>query len=314
MAKEEKSENKTESKKNVETTVSDNKKKCFIITPIGDENSDIRRKAEGLFEAIIKPVMSELGYEPILPHQMSNPGSITTQVIDKILNSDLVIANLTGLNPNVMYELAVRHAARKPIVCVVENGTKLPFDISQDRVIFYNDEFCRVETLKDEIRQMVESAAKMKIKDIDNPIYRSLHHKVIMEQLSSSEKNDQNVDISINRLLIEQLNRIEQQINSNTRYSKRAQDRSYSYLIINIMDNPKKIDIDEIASKIEIYLSLDQSCSVDVSPSRTYEKIRVRFLEIPPIPYSVLISHLNNYIHSNFESLIVGIEKRVFLM
>ena len=122
-------------KKKTEKQESAKQKSCFIITPIGDENSEIRRKADGLIEAIVKPVLENLGYVPIIPHTMTKPGSITTQVVEHILSSDMVIANLTGLNPNVMYELAVRHAVRKPIVCVVENGTKLPFDIAQDRVI-----------------------------------------------------------------------------------------------------------------------------------------------------------------------------------
>ena len=306
MATEEKSEKKTESKKSVETSVSEDNKKCFIITPIGDENSDIRRKTEGLFEAIIKPVMSELGYEAILPQQISNPGSITTQVIDRIISSDLVIANLTGLNPNVMYELAVRHAARKPIVCVVENGTKLPFDIQQDRVIFYNDEFCRVETLKKDLRQMVESAVKMKTKDIDNPIYRSLHNKVIMEQLSSSEKKDQNVDIT--RALVEKLNRIEDQINSNSRYNpRRTTERPYQYLIVNIIDNPDNINLTEIASSLDMYLT-ERGYKVDVTPSRVSERIRIRFFELP-LPSEEMALRLEHYIENSFKSLRVFILK-----
>ena len=100
-------------------------KKCFVITPIGNEGSDIRKKAEGVISAVIEPVMEELDYEAFIPHKMTNPGSITSQVIQHIIEDDLVIANLTGLNANVMYELAVRHAIRKPIVCIAENGTKL---------------------------------------------------------------------------------------------------------------------------------------------------------------------------------------------
>ena len=70
-----------------------------------------------------------------MPHHVNEPGSISTQIIDRILNADLVVADLTDHNPNVMYELAVRHAARKPVVQIIQKGQKLPFDISQQRTI-----------------------------------------------------------------------------------------------------------------------------------------------------------------------------------
>ncbi|MFT9245622.1 MAG: hypothetical protein ABF500_10290, partial [Liquorilactobacillus satsumensis] len=77
------------------------KRKCFVIMPIGEENSPVRKKSEGLLESVIKPVLSNLNIEPVVPSEMSKPGLITNQIIKEIVNDDLVIANLTGLNPNV---------------------------------------------------------------------------------------------------------------------------------------------------------------------------------------------------------------------
>ena len=104
------------------------KKKCFIITPIGDETEPIRRHIEGIIEAAIKPALGEK-YDIIVAHEISEPGSITKQVINEIYQDDLVIANLTGKNPNVMYELALRHAIAKPAIMIAEKGTALPSDI-----------------------------------------------------------------------------------------------------------------------------------------------------------------------------------------
>ena len=103
---------------------------CFIITPIGDDTSIIRRKTDGLINNVIRPVCEKLNFKAIPAHEIDKSGSITNQVIKLILDSKLVIANLTGLNPNVMYELAIRHAVGLPILCLAEKSTELPFDIT----------------------------------------------------------------------------------------------------------------------------------------------------------------------------------------
>ncbi len=154
-------------------------KHCFVITPIGDEPSAVRRATQGLLDVVIRPILEEQGFNVAAAHEISSSGSITNQIVEHLLRDDLVIANLTGLNPNVMYELAVRHAKRLPVVSIAEEGTKLPFDIAAERTIFYKNDIAGVQELEQKLRSMVEES----VKDAqpDNPIYRASKTALIKE-------------------------------------------------------------------------------------------------------------------------------------
>ena len=182
------------------------RKVCFVITPIGDDNTPIRKKTDGLLSNVIKPICRELNFDICVAHEIDNTGSITNQVIQKILDSDMVIANLTGLNANVMYELAIRHAVRKPVVCLAEIGTKLPFDINTERTIFYSDDMYGAEILKQDLKRKFQVAISED--DIDNPIYRVIKEKTIIKEI----KIDGGSDSKSILYLIEKLDRIERKI------------------------------------------------------------------------------------------------------
>jgi hypothetical protein len=229
-----------------------NGKKCFIITPIGAENSDVRRKAEGVINSVLKPILEGMDIEPIIPHRMADPGSITQQVLINILEDDLVIANLTGLNPNVMYELAVRHATGKPVVCIVERGTILPFDISSERTIFYTNDMEGVSELKIQLCNYIEKA--LMGNDYENPIYRANKNFKMREVVENGEGD------STLKYMLDRLDRLAGKIDLlSSRMSSSDDNRSLfkeisrlgkddsQYYVINFQNkfNKKKSDGDE---------------------------------------------------------------------
>jgi hypothetical protein len=134
----------------------DARRKCFVIAPIGDENSPTSIRSNKVMKFLIKPVVEELGFDPERGDEINKVGYITSEVIDRIITDDLVIADLTDLNPNVFYELAVRHAVRKPFVQLIDHTQALPFDVHGMRTILVDFDPEALERAKDQLRESIE--------------------------------------------------------------------------------------------------------------------------------------------------------------
>ena len=89
---------------------------CFVISPIDPRESPIRARADRMLKYVIEPAARECGYDPLRFDRISEPGMITRQVITQVIDAPMVVTDLTGHNPNVSYELAIRHAVGKPVV------------------------------------------------------------------------------------------------------------------------------------------------------------------------------------------------------
>jgi len=195
-------------------------KKCFIITPIGGSNSEIFRHINGVIISVIRPLLESSGFSDIkAAHEIPDLGSINNQLVNRIIDDDLVIANLTGTNPNVMYELCLRHAAAKPVIHICEEGTDLPFDIRGERTIFYTNDMYGVEELKTKLAKALNSINYDK-EYKDNPIYSAI-------QISNILKTDGNEKIDTNKVIIQQMEKlsndveiISRRLNSNNLYKK----------------------------------------------------------------------------------------------
>lgn len=185
-------------------------KECFVICPIGSEGSDTRERADKLMEHIIEDAVGEFGYTPVRSDKMPDPGSITSQIIQKLVESDLVIADLTEHNPNVFYELAVRHATAKPYIQLIDSSESIPFDISDTRTIYYDFDISNAREASDRIQAHLETIEEQD-PEFDNPISRSADLKYWRESGDPMQQNLADIMDGLNQLNM-RLNRIEQKI------------------------------------------------------------------------------------------------------
>jgi hypothetical protein len=111
---------------------------CFVIGPIGKEGSPERKHADLLLNSVIKQVLEAdgFGYKVKRADEDADPGMIGDRVISDIVHAELVVADLTDLNPNAFYELGIRHSTEKPTIHIASAGTALPFDNAAHRTIF----------------------------------------------------------------------------------------------------------------------------------------------------------------------------------
>jgi hypothetical protein len=114
------------------------KRRCFVISPIGEDDSEIREHADNVYDYIIEPAMKECEIDAIRSDRIREPGRISDLMFRELLNDDFCVAVLTGHNPNVYYELAIAQAALRPVIILLLKGQNLPFDVKDLRCVYYD--------------------------------------------------------------------------------------------------------------------------------------------------------------------------------
>lgn len=227
---------------------------CFMIAPIGKEGTEIRKNSDDVLEFIIGPVCKEFDYEVIRADKMPNSGLITKAIIEQIISADLVIADLTGSNPNVFYELAIRHTYRKPAIQIIKDEIIIPFDISNMRTISYDMSLSGADRAKKEIFSMISSIERGE--NIHNPVSE------VSTLLNISENSSEENAEVLSTLLLEvqripdNLNALERNIE--TRFSQmlsafietikseqmgtspKPEDKMLEMFMSKLLDNPQK--------------------------------------------------------------------------
>jgi tetratricopeptide (TPR) repeat protein len=138
---------------------------CFVLMPFGKKMDAAGRVTnfDSVYAKIIAPAVDHSGLEPIRADEEKIGGTIHKPMFERLMLCQYAVADITGANPNVFYELGIRHAMRpRSTVIVFAEGTVLPFDIALVRGIAYKTdgagEPVDVETTLAQIASQLESA------------------------------------------------------------------------------------------------------------------------------------------------------------
>jgi hypothetical protein len=141
-------------------------------------------RADKIKKHILDGVLSGK-YKVLRSDEIGEPGSITHQIIKWLYYADLVIADLSGANPNVIYELAIRHAFNRVSIQIIDKAEKLPFDLKDERTVELDiTDLESVNDCKMSLAKIIKLINKPKFK------YSSPIHRVLSVAAATAEEKE----------------------------------------------------------------------------------------------------------------------------
>lgn len=125
------------------------KPKVFVITPFNDDFL-------ALYEEL-KRVFGE-NYEFNNAGDLDNQQNILQDIVEGIHQAQVIIADVTGLNANVFYELGLAHAMNKKVIIITQDLGELPFDIRSYRANEYSLQFNKLPALIEKLKTLLAGA------------------------------------------------------------------------------------------------------------------------------------------------------------
>ena len=136
------------------------KRKVFVITPFDEDFLALFTELTGAFEE---------DFEFNNAGDLDNQQNILQDIVEGIYQADVIIADLTGLNANVFYELGLAHAMNKKVIIITRDIGELPFDIKSYRAHEYSLQFNKLPKLISELKKLLYGAIDNSVK-YGNPV------------------------------------------------------------------------------------------------------------------------------------------------
>lgn len=162
---------------------------CFVIMPISNQPGYEDNHFTLVYEDIIKPSIENNKMLPIRADETKNTNLIQLDILKKIINSPLAVCDMSSKNPNVFYELGMRQAFDLPTVLMIDDNTKVPFDISGLRYVNYKKEMT-YRNVKKTITELTDAIKDTYDKKDDKTEINSL---IRLMELTSAKLDNSNI-------------------------------------------------------------------------------------------------------------------------
>lgn len=168
------------------------KKKCFVIMPFTERGTYSTGHFSKVYEQIFKPAILDVGFDPykVDEDKLSHP--IVQKVFEGLTKCEMALCDLSSGNPNVLYELGIRHSFDLPVVLVKDDITDFIFDVSGINTIEYNHErlYEHVVEARQRLTEAIKAAEEANKKGTVLRIMQISKADYSLETITSEEKNE----------------------------------------------------------------------------------------------------------------------------
>lgn len=184
------------------------KKRCFVIMPFSETKHHNQEYWTRHFESYLKPLIER---NKNLEAFRSEPlrGNIASQIITDLVHSDIIVADLTDHNPNVLWELGVRQSYKHCTITIAEKNTEIPFHFSHKGILNYNADHLENEEFEENLLRDLKDCLEYPTKP-DSPVLETLGGRGTLYSIVNTDENRRRVEalrmeLTKNELLLEKI-------------------------------------------------------------------------------------------------------------
>jgi hypothetical protein len=135
---------------------------AFVLLPL-------RPAFAELYEDVVRPAFESTGYEVELAGDVFEERNNLKDAVLKIYRANVIVADMTVMNPKLLYELGIAQGLLKPMILMTQRIEKVPFDLRSYRILEYSLHYRKIKELRGRLEELAEQY-KSGVEDYANPV------------------------------------------------------------------------------------------------------------------------------------------------